>query len=290
MQPFLAMLRPDGATMRDVLFSGYYSRDSNPIRLIMQGSWLTLGTLINMAMILLIAPLSSEAIFLDTRYDCPDPDPDSENPCWPPRISADRYILRVLEGFLGLIALVILGVIVGVVFSERPPLRMDPSTIAGAATLTHHPVLLQDFRAEHPDMSNRDLARSLPNRKYALQTYFASNGHWKYGIAPVAGADYGPVTEASAYGHHHRMRDTHAQHQRVRGIAGDKDLAVLLATIILAVGLLGVITAYYLDGSNSGFNRFFNSDSFGPRFVMTSVATLASVGFGSLQQGTFKRA
>jgi len=43
---------------------------------------------------------------------------------------------------------------------------------------------------------------------------------------------------------------------------------------VCVFGLLAIIVAYYLDGGNNGFNRFFNSNTFGPRFILTAAAGL----------------
>lgn len=50
------------------------------------------------------------------------------------------------------------------------------------------------------------------------------------------------------------------------------------------VALLGVIVAYYLDGSNSGFNRFFNSHTFGPGFILTSAAVVIDFHWKTLER------
>ena len=49
-----------------------------------------------------------------------------------------------------------------------------------------------------------------------------------------------------------------------------RDIAFLGFTI----GFLAVIIAYFCDYRNTAFNRFFNSDRFGPRFTLSILATL----------------
>jgi hypothetical protein len=61
--------------------------------------------------------------------------------------------------------------------------------------------------------------------------------------------------------------------------------ALIVSTLIILTGLLGLLIAYSEDCSNSGFNNFFNSNAFGPRFVMTSLASLASKCFILLYEG-----
>lgn len=44
--------------------------------------------------------------------------------------------------------------------------------------------------------------------------------------------------------------------------------------LLCILGLFGVVLAYYLDSANDAFNRFFNSDTFAPRFILTLSATV----------------
>lgn len=282
-QPFLAMMRPDGVRMKQVLFSGYLSRSHNPVTMVLQRAWLSLATLLGLCLILLIQPFSSEVVFVDTKY-CPAPDPDLENPCWPPRISIDPSITRALQALLAVLALVCIIVIIAVIMAPSPPLPMKPSTIAGIAAIAHHPILLHDFRAEDSNASTKDLKLRLPDRKYALQQYLASDGQRKFGVVPIAAVEYGPVVESTKSYDPKPSRNTGSD-SRLARITSWRDVMITAATMIVCVSLLGVILAYYLDGSDSPFNRFFNSDTFGPRFILTSLATMASMGFGSLHEG-----
>jgi hypothetical protein len=60
---------------------------------------------------------------------------------------------------------------------------------------------------------------------------------------------------------------------------GDISLAILM------LGSFGVAIAYYLDGSNDGFNRFFNSHSFGPKFVIVFAAGIIVTQWKRLENG-----
>jgi hypothetical protein len=279
MQPFINLARPTGASSQSTFFSGYLSQSRNPVRLLLENSWLSLSTAANVLLVMVIAPLSSEAIFLDTNYGCKNPDLTSDNPCWPPRISADTYIIRVLQGLLALISVVCICVIFFAVGAPQP-LSMDPSSLAGVATLLHHPILLQDLRNEDPDAATDELRRSLPNRKYALQHYQQPDRQWRSGIAPVNATDYA-VVDGSGY-KPKWARSGWLKGKRSRSF---RDVAVRVISTLLSVVMLGLILGYYKDHEDDGFNRFFNSNSFGPRFVLTALATIASATFAAMQHG-----
>jgi hypothetical protein len=57
---------------------------------------------------------------------------------------------------------------------------------------------------------------------------------------------------------------------------------------VIGLGLLGLVVAYYKDGSNSNFNRYMGSNSFGPSFILTALATVVSLGFNTIQEGEEK--
>jgi hypothetical protein len=285
MQPFIAMTRPHGALTREALFEGYLARDMNVLRMWRQGHWLSLVTMLNMAVITAIGPLSSEAIFLDTKYECEDPDFTSRNPCWPPRISMDKYIIRVLQALLALAT--VLGALTVMAVSKASSIYLmtDPSTIAGIASLVHHPILLHDLKSEKPDATTAQMEASMPKRIYALQQYLMNGKNPACGIAPLTGADYDlPVEQLlpRAVPNHSGSKPTKLW-KRATNL---RDIVVLVGTSVFTIGFFGVVVAYYKDGSDSPFNRFFNSDTFGPRFIMTGLATTVSLGFESLHQGT----
>lgn len=287
MEPFLSMTKAGGARASKVFFNNYLSSTVNPIKLILNANALVIVATFNIAIITLMAPLASEAVFLDTRYDCPDPDRTSKNPCWPPRISIDPYITRALQGLLGAAALIALGTIVAIARSPFPKLKCDPSSIAGVAVLVHHPVLIHDLRTDHPDGSLNTLKASLPNRAYALQDYQSSTGHWRYGMAPLAGADYGLIEEHAINGEKASPAPPEVMGPQSQLNLTERGFVVPISVSVMTCGLLVIIIAYKLDDSNDGFNNFFNGDTFGPRFVMTAAATLVSLGMETLHNGRF---
>ncbi|KAK3613036.1 hypothetical protein LTR22_028337, partial [Elasticomyces elasticus] len=53
---------------------------------------------------------------------------------------------------------------------------------------------------------------------------------------------------------------------------------------LFTIGTFVVVLAYYLDTHDDGFNRFFNSNSFGPRFTLTSAGTILASRRKSVEQ------
>jgi hypothetical protein len=279
MQPFISMAWPEGAPAQKVFFSDYLSSSLNPIQTIMEASWLTFSTTMNIGLIALLALLSSEAIYLDTNYDCPNKDPTKENPCWPPRLSADPYVIRVLQALLSIVAAITFLAMWAAVRSPRP-LYMDPSCFAGVASLMHHPAILHDLQSTEPDASLAEVKQEYPDRHYSLQHHNDADGQWRYSIVPIIAGDdcvqptaAGSLSDQSCFQHN---------------ISDHADMLLRISTIILLLGLMGLTVAYFRDHSNSVFNNFFNSNAFGPRFILTTVATLASSAFMTMYQGEIR--
>jgi hypothetical protein len=215
-----------------------------------------------------VAPLSSEFLGVDVHYGCT---PDSvmaqtQHPC-PPRILVHLIPARVLQGLLCLIAVLIIFTIF--LSRDRPSgVYSNPSSIAVMASLLHHLDILQDFK--RLDASDKELERIVNDQTYRLTHYQADGEGMKYGIVPtvkVIQEDTGNRGAYSAVANPEGGVDIRSHRQGLFSrhlfrTIGDISLAFLL------MGILGVILGYYFDGGSDAFNRFFNSDTFGPRFIL----------------------
>lgn len=286
MEPFILMTRPQGAPASRVLFSGYLTSTLSPAKILKHGSSLPLAAVLNTAIIALIVPLSSEAVFLDTDWNCRDRDLSSSNPCWPPRISVDPPVIRTLQALLGMSAMVVIFTIGSIMLLNKPSLCKDSSSIAGIIDVTHHPVLLQDLRAQNLYRSDSPWKLSIPDQRLCLHEYVAEDGRIKTGVVPLSCKDHVLTNTSedelfSIRGIHTKPFKAPPSQKRSRAVL------IHLSAAGFCLSLLGLIIAYYNDMSDSGFNRFFNSNTFGPRFILTSIATILSFGFESLHFGKY---
>lgn len=277
MRPFLLLSRPGGALAEHTLFSNYLATWNNPIALWQDKDWTALCAFINLSIAVLMGPFASEAIWLDSHYNCPEPQLGSNNPCWPPRLSADPYILRILQALLACSAIITLAIIF---FASRasPKLHENPATFAGTINLVHHPDLLSRLRSITSNISKVQLEDSLGTSAYTLSSSTHEARPARIGLVPSVNCSGANATRPSG-----TIRKIVSRMSR--GVASNSALLLFLSTILLASGLLGVVVAYYRDGTTSGFNRFFTSNEFGPTFIMTSIATLVSMSFASMQEG-----
>jgi hypothetical protein len=54
--------------------------------------------------------------------------------------------------------------------------------------------------------------------------------------------------------------------------------------LFVLVGTFAVIMAYYFDNSDDDYNRFFSSQTFGPRFILTGAGTVIASMWKTVEQ------
>lgn len=233
----------------------------------------------------MVAPLSSEFLGVDVHHGCiPDPAmAQTQHPC-PTRLVVHLIPARVLQGLLCLIAILIIFTIF--LSRHRPSgVYSDPSSVAVMASLLHHPDVLQDFK--RLDASDKELERAVNDQTYRLTHYEGEGEGMKYGIVPTVKVIKQDTGDRGAYtvltnpegGVDIRSRHQGLFKRHLFRTVGDSSLAFLM------LGILGVTIGYYLDGGNDGFNRFFNSDTFGPRFILTFAGGIIVSQWKRLEKG-----
>src|SRR5205085_699540 len=184
----MQLARTHGALAGNSLHAYYLSSNLMPEPIVgfIKGHWLIMLTSVAYFAVGILAPLASESIFNDTNYHCPNPDPERpQNPCWPPRLTADPIAIRTLQGLLALIAVMTLGIMV-TMYRSPSGIYTDPSSIATVASLMHHPEVLDDFQRVGMKARRKDMKKQLGNKRYRIQNYQSPDGAWRYGIVAVA--------------------------------------------------------------------------------------------------------
>lgn len=277
-EPFTRLARVEGAVAADTLHTYYLSSNLTPDPIIsfFKGHWLIFWASLVYTVCAVIPALSTEAIFLDTNYQCANPNLSSPNPCWPPKLSVDPVVIRWLQGLLAYIAVMTLSLMV-MLLRAKTGLSHDPSSIASIAALMHHPEVLEEFRCFSDEAQIKDMRLRLGDRRYKLDDYRRSDGTWRYGIVPVDG----PINyhwSDKQYSEKHSGLSTGARHRRKFDTLYDTLFLLFL------VGVEAVLVAYFKSSGATGFNNFFNSNTFGPRFFMASMATLVSLNWKRLER------
>ncbi|KAF2842436.1 hypothetical protein M501DRAFT_417906 [Patellaria atrata CBS 101060] len=282
-EPFSQLARPGGATAKDTLCAYYLSTNLawEPVQGFWKGHWVILMSSFTFFLVSFIPSIASETFYFDTDYEnCPIRKPGSKNPCWPPRLTVDPIVARILEAFLIFTAIMTIGVMV-LLCRRNTGVYSDPSSIASVATLFHHPEVMDDFCSMDPYSPSSKMREHLRNKNYRLGEYQAADGVIRYGIIPAEphDASYRGVPEFD--NNPHNFEDSQKwDHTKRASIIEDVLFGFLL------IGVLALLIAYFKDGSKSSFNNFFNSNGFGPKFIMTTLGSIIAGQWKRLERDT----
>lgn len=125
---------------------------------------------------------------------------------------------------------------------------------------------MRELRDIPVNASTKDIRRLLVGSKYKLATFPTDGGNFAYGIVKA------PSDRRGNDGYHitNLQETTSTKPKTLSNSSGFLHDILLLA---LSVGILAVVLAYYRDHKDDGFNKFFNSTGFGPRFILSVAAT-----------------
>ena len=272
MEPFHQLSKQRGATAEDTLFADYLSTglSLSSVKAIFQSHWvmaLTTGVYVLFA---LLPPLASEGMTVKFVAKCPSS--MGMVPCEPAWM-VNVTVLKVIEAILGTMAAMVVVLLV-LQWKRKSGVMSDPSSLASMASLLHHPDVLADFREIDPMAKADELQNLLAGNQYVLKTYESIPGQFRYGLiktvatvkirgsAALSSTRYQALSNPS---NHETMSNSRSIPW---GAIRDSALGLCL------LGLLGVCIGYYRDGKSDPFNNFFNSDTFGPRFILVIAATV----------------
>jgi hypothetical protein len=224
-----------------------------------------------------IIPFASDSIFFDTNYGCANPNPATPaNPCWPPKMTANTWVIRLLQGFLSVTAAVALALI-ALWFKKPHGASNDPTSIAAVAAIASHPDVVRDFSCPVEATSN-ELKASLKGKKYQLDEYQTADGTVRYGMVPTSIASADTQTDAA----------TPPSKFRAMFNAGWKTMALIRDVVYLfyLFAILAITAAYLRDIDRSPIAKMFQGSTVGRRIVFAILAAIASVYFGGIERGT----
>ena len=277
LEPFYLLKRNGGSRAKDFFNINYLSANDTlePYKAMLHGHWLMLWTSLLYTIVGILAPLSSEMMFF--HRSCEE-SINGEKVCGA-ALWINATVARVMEGLLISVAVLLL-VVWWLLRSHQSGIYSDPSSIASVCSLLHHPETMAEFQHLNHSASKHDIVRSLARKQYRLDTYRTSDGIEHYGLIAsgryVDDAPHGPY-EALATAEHYDGPASPDPNQTLRRRDPyrrmfQKYLDVLLP--LATLGMLILVACYFKDLSNDGYNRFMNSQGFGPRFIITGYGVI----------------
>jgi hypothetical protein len=239
-------------------------------------SWVTL---VPVAASWLMIPFAADSIYFDTNYECPNPDPTNpNNPCWPPKMTSNPWVIRTLQAFLSVTALVSVALIAAW-FKKPHGGSNDPTSIAAVAAITGHPEVLRDFACA-AEMSTKDLKRALKGKKYKLGEYQNAQGTTRYGMIPAE-------EHESAHNLSSDQATTVSKRSRFGVGMGWKEFSLYADGIFVCyiIGLLAIVAVYLRDVDKSSLAKLFSGSSVGRRIVFALIGAIAAMNFSRIERG-----
>ena len=277
LEPFHMLNQEEGVPAKDFFNINYLSANDTfePFTAMLSGHWQMLAVSLLYATVGFLAPFASEMLHF---YRSCEKFENGEIICGA-ALWINASIARILEGLLICIS-VLLVVVWGLVRSCASGIYSDPSSIASVCSLLHHPETIVEFQRLDQGASKENIIRNLSGRRFRLDAYQATDGIERYGLIssgnyaddemdglykPIGTVDLHdkPVSKASGTS----WRRYSFSWRIVR-------LAMELLLPITTAGTLILVAYYYKDSSKDGYNRFMNSEGFGPRFLITCVGII----------------
>jgi len=287
MEPFYRLARRGGASAEESLLADYLSSglSLDTLRAMWRGNWvLLLAGLVHLGTALLVT-LAGESMRVRPTGYC-HTHVSTHQPCDPVWV-INRPVVRVMEALLCVIFVLVIALLL---HTRRrfSGVFTDPSWISSMADLLGHPAFVEDLRNIPPFATADEVRAALAGNWYALTGFAAPGGRLRYGVVKT---EEGPPSSSSSsslplsrtpagytafpnpeYQHYYSPPRKSWQ----ASVAGFLDVTFFLAVVL---ALFSIILAYWFLSGDDPLNNFFNSETFGPRFLLTGGAVVASSGW-----------
>ncbi|KAK5202616.1 hypothetical protein LTR96_011226 [Exophiala xenobiotica] len=280
-EPFRQLLTcTDGANVSSSILADYLSPSltlSSPSSLLGISRLEILLATATSTLITVLAPLAAESMAIRGSEKCiTDGLLVSCAPVW----TLAMIPVRILQGLLALVFVLIMAYTLLSIRRRNTGLYSDPSSIATISSLLGDQNFTDEVRALPIDASKKKIKKILSGNRYALTAIATPEGDTAYEQHQLI------FKTNNFYGLHKPSSGNKAGlfppklHQQRTRIFFTNDFPPL----ILSLTILGLVLAYALDYNHDSFNNFFSSDTFGPRFLLSSLATILDNRFRNVER------
>jgi hypothetical protein len=292
MEPFYQLARPTGAkgTRSLTMKSGTSGMGIGltAYHALSFGHWtVALSSAISF-LVMLIVPLSSEMIFINTKASC-TPVSHRVTHCFG-KLQVSKNIARAIEGLL-VCAAVLCASIVWMMRDRLSGVYADPSSIASLATLLQNEDMLQELRRLDPQISDEELAKCFADKRFRIGHFRNQDGHDGYGFTVckvgVSSRD-DPKLEQKVFSFDSSSTDEKLSSARQHPVARGSLWLHPASITAFALALIGIMTLaayYHFRGEDSNFEKFMNSQGFGVSFLMTAMGVLVKSCWANIEEG-----
>jgi len=281
MQPFYRLARRSGASAEESLLADYLSGglSLDTLRAMWRGNWvLLLAGLVHVGTALVVT-LAGESMKVKPTGYC-HTHVSTHQPCDPVWV-INRPVVRVMEALLCAIFVLVVALLL---HTRRrfSGVFTDPSCISSMADLLGHPAFVEDLRNIPPFATADEVKAALAGNWYMLTGFEVPGGRLRYGVVkteegpPSSAPSQTPAGYTAFPNPGYQYCDPPPRKSWQASVVGLLDVAFFLVVVL---ALFSIILAYWFLKGDDPLNNFFNSDTFGPRFLLTGGAVAASSGW-----------
>lgn len=275
--PFLQLTRPGGATAKESLFLEY--QNASLWHLLVSSikhhnGLVFAGTMATLIITTAIA-LAAEVFYIGISGTCRETGKGSDCTRY---LGINRNLAWVECGML----LIILMVVAFVIFAMRKRntgLSAKATSIAGIATLMSNPQAVARIREA---LEDRRFLGSSREATFGIGWSYDEASGWTYGFK---------VLEKSTATENKDVDMVMFEEDPVRESGNVLPFLLLPAMIIvfelILLGLLTIILYYWFNGSPSALEDFMNSQTFGPKLMMSCFGIVIRIWWSEISRGKF---
>ena len=295
-EPFYQLQRPNGITAEDSIALDRTSLTAVAIFLALKkGHFLVSWSGLTSLMVLVVAPLASETVFIQFAGECTATSGRNTDGC-NASLNVSLQAARVLQGILSIIA--ILTLVLAIDTRKKSGVYANPLSIAGLATLFQNPQVVDSFRQLNPYLSSKMIRSALQGQRYRIGFYKNDDGTQSYGFVRCH-QDSGRVQT--------EFQTLFRRKKKYAAVAAGVDdnsrpkpertfsrylvhPASIVAFAFLIVGLEILIIYFDHTGGDTGFEKFMDSQSFGVTFLFTAIGVMLKMYWTFLDDGKWHNA
>jgi hypothetical protein len=188
-------------------------------------------------------------------------------------------------GTIGLLAVCLIVLL----HRRQSGIYTNPSSLATAASLLHNQQVVDELRGVDPIATRKEFAKASEGKRCRIIREETSAGAFICGVVRVEQPENksGPVKPSTG-----ARKDPGAGNEgalgRLRAIVTRHLHSIRDAFFgAFLLGTLVFVIAYMKESRDTAFNNFMNSESFGPKFIMTMIGSLIHGHWNRINRGRF---
>ena len=316
-EPFFQLHKPEGATAEKSLALTYRTSINliSTINAIRNGHYLVWWSGLVSLVVLLLAPLSSETVFI--AYVGPETcNPIKSREHCIPQLSVFPTAARVVQGILSFVAVLTLGLMI-VLARAKSGIYSNPLSIASLTALFQDQRVVEDFRrieGYYPPEA-KTIKEALHGNRYRVGEYVDSLGNHRYGLHNLSAAVNAPpplksdmqrstplfsrktytsiavhaVDDDNESGFQQQRSGERRKRRREWFTYGTHSIAIAIFSGFV-LGLLFLVIYYNRFPNTRAFAEFMQGGSFGVNFLFTSLGVVVKMYWTMLDDGEPKLA